>query len=161
MTQQQDIEPMAALVGTLVAMSAAARHAGGGMRTAGRRATRGATFLGRRAWASAVHSGQRANLAFRVYRGDQVVYERRPSEYVAAGIVTGMTAAFATVALGRALLRGPDGGPAPTRVRHRLDAVRSSVATRTRWRRSTAPVPAQADQPVDDAGRVTTIPVSA
>ena len=40
--------------------------------------------LGRRAWASAVDSGRRAKLAFHVYRGDRLVYERRPADYVAA-----------------------------------------------------------------------------
>src|SRR5690349_15574975 len=123
MTQQQDVEPMAALVGTLAAMSEAGRHAGGGIRTAGRRAARGGTDLGRRAWANALDSGQRSNVAYRVYRGDRVAYERRPAEYVVAGFIAGMTAAYATALLVRWLLRSPDDGPGADRAgRRRLDA---------------------------------------
>jgi len=159
MTRQQDVEPMAALVGTLVAMSEAARHAGGGVRTAGRRAARTGTGLGQRAWANTIDSGQRANMAFRVYRGDRVVYSRRPAEYFAAGVVTGVTAAFATVALGRALLGGPDKGPGSTRIRHQLGAARSTAARVVRRRPAEAPVPVPAD--VDQPGDVSTIRVSA
>lgn len=132
MTHQQDVEPMAALVGTLVAISEAARHAGAGMRTAGRRVL-----------ANVVDSGQRATVAFRVYRGDRVVNERRPAEYVAAGVIAGMMAAFATAALGRALSRGPDGGPGASRAsRRRLGAARSTAVRRRRA--APVPVPAEA-----------------
>jgi hypothetical protein len=163
MTHQQDVEPTAALVATLVAMSEAARHAGGGIRTAGRRAARGGTNLGRRAWENAADSRQRANVALRVYRGERIVSERRPAEYVAAGIVTGMTAAFATLALGRMLLRGSDDGPGTSRAaRDRLSTARSTAMRITRRRRAApVPEPGGAEQPAGAADGVTTIPVTA
>jgi hypothetical protein len=158
MTPQQDVEPMAAFVATVAAMAEAARSTSGGMRTVGRRAARSGAGLSRRAWANTLDSGRRANVAIRVYRGDERTYQRRPADYVAAGVFAGMTGAFVLVALGRAVLRRPGGDPGTARVRQSVDSART-MAARVRRRRS-PPAAGSSDDagPAEDAAGVTTLP---
>jgi hypothetical protein len=105
MARQQELEPLEALAGTLAAMAEAARCTGGGVRTVGRRTARAGAGLSRRAWESGLDRGRRANVAIRVYRGDERTFRRRPSEYVTTGVVMGFAGAFAVVAVMRAIMR--------------------------------------------------------
>ena len=85
MTRQQEVEPLAALAGSVVALAEAARYAGGGVGAVGSRVGRGGVALGRRA---------------------------------------GPGAALTLIALGRAVLHRPDGGPGTTWLRRARVSVR-------------------------------------
>jgi hypothetical protein len=113
----------------------------------------------RDALATAVDSGQRARLALRVYRGDALVARQRPGEYVAAGMFVGMVGAFALMALGRRINRGPGGGSGVRQVRRGLDRVRAATV-RIRYRRSPGKQEAaDGDAPSTRTPDVTTLPV--
>jgi hypothetical protein len=155
MTRQYEMEPAEALAGTLAAMAEAARYTGGGVRSVGRRAGRAGTDVGRRAWANAVDSAQRASYAYRIYRGEERIPRRRPAEYAATGVVVGITAAMAVIAIGRALARRLDSGQDDTTGRHPLDQIRAAARTVRRRVPTTAGEPGDAARPDETAGVTT------
>jgi hypothetical protein len=125
---RQDVEPLAALAGVAAALIEAARYTRGGLGTASRRAARAGTDLSRRAWTNARDSGQRATIALRVYRGEDLAPPVRPGRYVAIGAVGGMATAYAVVALGRMIRRGPDAGPGARQLLTAVDWARANTA---------------------------------
>jgi hypothetical protein len=126
--RRQEVEPLAALAGVAAAMMEAARYTRGGLGTASRRAARAGTEVGRRAWSNARDSGQRATIAFRVYRGEDLTPPVRPGRYLAIGAVGGMAAAYAAVALGRMIRRGPEAGPGSKQLLRGVDWARTNTA---------------------------------
>jgi hypothetical protein len=144
--RRQEMDPLAALAGVAAALMEAGRYTRGGLDTAGRRAARASTDLGRRALANARDSRQRATIAFRVYRGEDLAPPVRPGRYVAIGAVTGVATAYAVVALGRLIRRGPDAGPGAKQLFNAVDWARTNTA---RVVRRTPPEPvAEADESV-------------
>jgi len=125
---KQEMEPLAALAGIAAAMIAAARYTQGGLGTAGRRAAQASGDLGRRALSNARDSRQRARIAYRVYRGEDLTPPVRPGRYVAIGAVGGLATAYAVVALGRLIRRGPDARPGTRQLQQAVDWARANTA---------------------------------
>jgi hypothetical protein len=117
------------------------RRARGPVRRRARRRRRSKTNAAR---------SRRPAAAVRGFGDDAWLYPRRPSDYVAAGMVVGSTAAFAVVALGRAVRARPDGGPD-------IGLARLRVAARRAVRRR--PRSVQADDG-DDSADAVAVPVS-
>jgi hypothetical protein len=151
MASKQEIEPMAALAGIAAAMMDAARHTRSGLGTAGRRAAQASGDLGRRAWSNARDSRQRAAVAYRVYRGEELTPRVRPGRYVAIGAIGGAATAYAVVALGRMIRRGPDAGPGSRQLRQAVDWARANTARVVRRTSSEPAGPAALAEPAGPA----------
>jgi hypothetical protein len=119
MTRQQD--PLTAFLAVLASMAETTRRTRRQPRGPVRRRAR----PGRSGKTNAARSKRPAAAVFRGFGDDAWVYPRRPSDYVAAGMVVGSTGAFALVALGRAARARPDGGPDSSLARMRAAAIRA------------------------------------
>jgi hypothetical protein len=124
-----DLELIAAVGAAAAALSDVARYTGAGLRTVVRRAGHAGTDLSRRTWIDALESGRRANLALRVYRGQERITRRRPAEYLVAGVVAGATGTLVFAVLTRSvLLRAGDPPDTPERHGAKSDGAKSGGA---------------------------------